>query len=343
MIKSMADADKKGDDDEDEEKEEKEEKEEEEEKDSDEESKYTKFWKAFGKYIKMGLIEDAANRTRLAKLLRYATSKSGDKEISLEEYVANMKEDQKNIYYISGEDKEALLKSPSVEKLLAKDIEIIFMTDSVDEYTVQHLTEFEGKRLINASREGLKLDEGEKEKKRDEQYREMFKPLLDFAKDTLGKKVEKVAISKHLVQSPVVVLSADYGWTAQMEKVMKSQAFADQSKFEFMKSKRMFEINPRHPMIIELNSRIKDNAADDTTKDMVISLYLSGVIGAGYQLTPDDAQDFSERVGRMVTASLGVDADAELAPELEVTADEPEEEEEVEEEAEEASSDKDEM
>merc|ERR1712178_137801 len=228
------------------------------EEDSDEEPKYTKFWKAFGKYIKMGLIEDAANRTRLAKLLRYATSKSGEKEISLEEYVANMKEDQKNIYYISGEDKDSLLKSPSVEKLLAKDIEIIFMTDSVDEYTVQHLTEFEGKRLINASREGLKLEEGDIEKKREEQYKEMFKPILEFMKGTLGKKVEKVAISKHLVQSPVVVLSADYGWTAQMEKVMKSQAFADQSKFEFMKSKRMFEVNPRHPMIIELNNRLKE-------------------------------------------------------------------------------------
>merc|ERR1719324_1774264 len=339
----MADAEKKGDDDEEDESEDGEKKEAEEKADdAEEEAKYVKFWKAFGKYIKMGLIEDAANRTRLAKLLRYATSKSGDKEISLEEYVANMKEDQKNIYYISGEDKESLLKSPSVEKLLSMDIEIIFMTDSVDEYTVQHLTEFEGKRLINASREGLKLEEGDKEKKLEEKYKEMFKPLLDFAKDTLGKKVEKVQISKHLVQSPVVVLSADYGWTAQMEKVMKSQAFADQSKFEFMKSKRMFEINPRHPMIIELNSRIKDNAADDTTKDMVISLYLSGVIGAGYQLTPDDAQDFSERVGRMVTASLGVDADAELAPELEVSADEPEEEEEVEEEEEE-SADKDEM
>merc|ERR1719174_938958 len=204
MIKSMADADKKDDEDEDED-EEGEEKEavEEKEEDDEEESKYTKFWKAFGKYIKMGLIEDAANRTRLAKLLRYATSKSGDKEVGLEEYVANMKEDQKNIYYISGEDKESLLKSPSVEKLLSKDIEIIFMTDSVDEYTVQHLTEFEGKRLINASREGLKLDEGEKEKRRDEKYRELFKPLLDFAKEMLGKKIEKVSISKHLVNSPV--------------------------------------------------------------------------------------------------------------------------------------------
>merc|ERR1719199_806540 len=298
MIKALADADKKEDSDEEEEKEEKKEVEEKEEE-SDEESKYTKFWKAFGKYIKMGLIEDAANRTRLAKLLRYETSKSGDKMISLEDYVANMKEEQKNIYYISGEDKESLLKSPSVEKLLSKDIEIIFMTDSVDEYTVQHLTEYEGKRLINASREGLKLEEGDKEKKREDQYKEMFKPLLDYIKETLGKKVEKVQISKHLVNSPVVVLSADYGWTAQMEKVMKSQAFADQSKFEFMKSKRMFEINPRHPMIIELNSRIKDNAADDSVKDMVTSMYLSGVIGAGYQLTPDDAQDFSERVSRM--------------------------------------------
>jgi len=331
MIKSMADADKKEDADDDEtestdEDEKSDEGDEKAEDESEEESKYTKFWKAFGKYIKMGLIEDAANRTRLAKLLRYSTSKSGDKEIGLEEYVVNMKEDQKNIYYISGEDKESLLKSPSVEKLLSKDIEIIFMTDSVDEYTVQHLTEFEGKRLINASREGLKLEEGDVEKKREDQYKEMFKPLLDFAKDTLGKKVEKVAISKHLVQSPVVVLSADYGWTAQMEKVMKSQAFADQSKFEFMKSKRMFEINPRHPMIIELNSRIKDSKADEATKDMVVSLYLSAVVAAGYQLMPEDAQDFSERVSRMVIAGLGIEADAELAPELEVASDAEEEE-----------------
>merc|ERR1719160_967194 len=317
MIKALADEDKKDEDDEDEE-EDKEEKEEEEKKDDGEVSKYETFWKAFGKYIKMGLIEDAANRTRLAKLLRYATSKSGDKEISLEDYVANMKDDQKNIYYISGEDKDSLLKSPSVEKLLSKDIEIIFMTDSVDEYTVQHLTEYEGKRLINASREGLKLEEGDIEKKREDQYKEMFKPLLDYVKETLGKKVEKVAISKHLVQSPVVVLSADYGWTAQMEKVMKSQAFADQSKFEFMKSKRMFEINPRHPMIVELNARVKDGAADDTVKDMITSLYLSAVVAAGYQLTPEDAQDFSDRVGRMVTSGLGIEVDAELAPELDV-------------------------
>uniref|UniRef100_A0A7S4BWV3 Pescadillo homolog n=1 Tax=Chrysotila carterae TaxID=13221 RepID=A0A7S4BWV3_CHRCT len=334
MIKSLADADKKdGDEEEEEEEGEESPKKDESEVDKEDgESKYDQFWKSFGKYIKMGLIEDAANRTRLAKLLRYATSKSGDKEISLEEYVANMKDDQKNIYYISGDDKDSLMKSPSVEKLLAKDIEIIFMTDAVDEYTVQHLTEFEGKRLINASREGLKLEEGDKEKKREELYKEMFKPFLDFAKETLGKKVEKVSISKHLVKSPVVVLSADYGWTAQMEKVMKSQAFADQSKFEFMKSKRMFEVNPRHPMIIELNNKIKEGASDDNTKDAVMSLYLSAVVSAGYQLTPEDAQDFSSRITRIVTSGLGVDADAELAPELDVPEDAEEEEEEEEEE-----------
>merc|ERR1711957_983954 len=155
MIKALADEDKKDDDDEEEDKEEDKEDKDVEKKDDEEATKYETFWKSFGKYIKMGLIEDAANRTRLAKLLRYATSKSGEKEISLEDYVSNMKDDQKNIYYISGEDKESLLKSPSVEKLLSRDIEIIFMTDSVDEYTVQHLTEYEGKRLINASREGL--------------------------------------------------------------------------------------------------------------------------------------------------------------------------------------------
>merc|ERR1740117_2530463 len=275
----------------------------------------------------------------------WSSSKSGEKEISLEEYVANMKDDQKNIYYISGEDKDSLMKSPSVEQLLARDIEIIFMTDSVDEYTVQHLTEFEGKRLINASREGLKLEEGDKEKRRDDLYKDMFKPLIDYCKETLGKKVEKVAISKHLVNSAVVVLSADYGWTAQMEKVMKSQAFADQSKFEFMKSKRMFEINPRHPMVIELNNQVKDGTADESTKDSIISLYLSAVVAAGYQLTPEDAQDFSSRVTRMVTSGLNIAADAELAPELEVE-DEPEEEaadEKEEEEEEEESSDKDEV
>merc|ERR1719272_2272438 len=167
MIKALADEDKKDDDDEDEEEDKEADKEADvEKKEEGEGSKYEIFWKSFGKYIKMGLIEDAANRTRLAKLLRYATSKSGDKEISLEDYVTNMKEEQKNIYYISGEDKEKLLK---------KDIEIIFMTDSVDEYTVQHLSEYEGKRLINASREGLKLEEVDVEKKRDEQYKELFK------------------------------------------------------------------------------------------------------------------------------------------------------------------------
>jgi heat shock protein beta len=347
MIKAMADAEKKDDDDEDEEGDDKDAAEADSEStDDDDESKYSKFWKAFGKYIKMGLIEDAANRTRLAKLLRYATSKSGDKEISLEDYVANMKEDQKNIYYISGEDKESLLKSPSVEKLLSKDIEIIFMTDSVDEYTVQHLTEYEGKRLINASREGLKLEEGDKEKRREDKYKEMFKPLLDFVKETLGKKVEKVQISKHLVRSPVVVLSADYGWTAQMEKVMKSQAFADQSKFEFMKSKRMFEVNPRHPMIVELNQRLAEKPeGDEELTDSVMSLYLSAVVSAGYQLMPEDAQDFAARVGKLVSSTLDVAADAELAPELEV-ADEPEdaeEEEEEEESEEEESADKDEV
>merc|ERR1719502_1402316 len=344
MIKAMADADKKEDDDEKEdeaadEDDKSDESEDKAEDEAEEESKYTKFWKAFGKYIKMGLIEDAANRTRLAKLLRYSTSKSGDKEIGLEEYVVNMKEDQKNIYYISGEDKESLLKSPSVEKLLSKDIEIIFMTDSVDEYTVQHLTEFEGKRLINASREGLKLEEGDIEKKRDDQYKEMFKPLLDYMKETLGKKVEKVAISKHLVQSPVVVLSADYGWTAQMEKVMKAQAFVDQSKFEFMKSKRMFEINPRHPMIVELNNRLTEKPEGDASlKDQVMSLYLSAVVSAGYQLGPEDANDFSARVAKLVGSTLNIEADAELAPELTE-----EDEDDSEEEGDEGSADKDEV
>merc|ERR1711871_535548 len=267
MIKSLADAEKKSEEDE-EEKEEEEKKEEEPKEgeaaeEDEKKDSYKEFWKAFGKCIKMGVIEDASNRTRLVKLLRYFTSKSGEDEVGLEDYVANMKDSQKNIYYISGEDKAALMKSPAVEKLMSKDIEVIFMVDSIDEYALQHLTEFEGKRLINAAREGLKLDEDEKDKKRAELYKENFKPLMDFVKEKLGKKVEKVVISNHLVSSPCMISSADYGWTAQMEKVMKSQAFADQSKFEFMKSKRNFEINPRHPAIVKLNDMIKDSKDED--------------------------------------------------------------------------------
>merc|ERR1719421_1227997 len=337
MIKSIADADK-GKDEEKEEGEEAAEAEAE-EKSEGGEMKYETFWKNFGKYIKMGLIEDASNRTRLAKLLRYYTSKSGEKQISLEQYVENMPESQKNIYYISGEDKETLEKSPAVEKLLAKGVEVVYMTDSVDEYALQHLTEYEGKRLINASREGLKLDdESDEDRRREDKYKEMFTPVIDFAKDVLGKNVEKVIISKHLYKSACTVVSADYGRTAQMEKVMKSQAFADNSKFEFMKSKRIFEINPRHPVLIELNKRVGETPDDSSLKDMVNSLYMSALLQAGYQTTPEEATFFSDAMSRVITKGLDVEADAPIADEIEVPEEEeeePEEEEATEEEGEE--------
>jgi HSP90 family molecular chaperone len=283
----------------------------------------------------MGLIEDASNRTRLAKLLRYYTSKSGEKQISLEQYIENMPESQKNIYYISGEDKETLEKSPAVEKLLAKGVEVVYMTDSVDEYALQHLTEYEGKRLINASREGLKMDdESDEDRRREDKYKEMFTPVIDFAKDVLGKNVEKVVVSKHLYKSACTVVSADYGWTAQMEKVMKSQAFADNSKFEFMKSKRILEINPRHPLIIELNKRVSDTPDDESLKDMVNSMYMSSLLQAGYQTTPEEASFFSDAMSRVIGKGLDVAQDAPIADEIEVP--EEEEEEAEEEEAEEA-------
>lgn len=281
---------------------------------ADEQLKYGKFWKAFGKYIKMGVMEDSANRSRLAKLLRYTTSKSS-KEVSLETYVANMKDDQRNIYYISGESRDALAKSPAVERLLANDIEVIFMTDPIDEYTVQHLTEFEGKRLINAAREGLKLEEGDREKKLHELYKTQFEPLVSFVKATLGGKVDKVIVSKHLVSSPVVVTTADYGWTAQMEKVMKAQAFGDNSRNEFMKAKRNFEFNPRHPLIVELNKRVRADADDKSAADMLTSLYMASVLQAGYELSPADVGEFAKRVTSVMATGLGIDADGELLPE----------------------------
>merc|ERR1711990_172738 len=227
MLRKMAQESKKAEDEKDEKKD-----------DKPKVDKYMEFWKEFGKNIKLGLIEDSSNRTKLSKLLRFKTSKSGDKLISLEQYVENMKDWQKDIYYISGSSLEEVQKSAFLEKCKAKDVEVLFLPDPIDEYAVQNLTEFDGKKLQAVTKEGLSFgNEDEKVvEKREKIYKEQLKPVTDGLAKVLGAKVEKVVISTRVVQSPAVLVTSKYGYSANMERIMKSQAFADQKQASYMMS-----------------------------------------------------------------------------------------------------------
>lgn len=252
-------------------------------------SKYIEFWKVFGKNIKLGVIEDSSNRSKLAKvracvcrvcavlavgvpnarlvllffalqLLRFQSSKTdADSYTSLDQYVANMKEWQKNIFYIAGENIEAVKSSAFLERFKEKDVEVLFLTDPIDEYAIQNLSQFDGKTLQSITKENVKFgDEVKTDKKRDEVYTENFKPLVTFLTETYGSKVEKVAVSNRLSSSPCILSTSQYGYSANMERIMRAQAFADPSKAQHMVSKKTMEINPRHPIIVELLQRVGD-------------------------------------------------------------------------------------
>lgn len=227
---------------------------------------YTKFWKEFGKSIKLGTMEDASNRSKLSKLLRYVSANSNGKLISLQEYVDNMKEDQEVIYYIAGENKEAVEKSPMLERLRKRGYDVIYMIDPIDEYTLQNLSEFEGKKLQSVTKEGLKLGETDEEKKRLTAYKSKFEPLTDYLKETLKGKVEKVTISNRLEETPCVLVTSQYGYSANMERIMRAQAFSDQERTKMMLSKKTMELNPRHPIIENLLHMVQDHPADEQTK-----------------------------------------------------------------------------
>merc|ERR1719456_646232 len=293
------------------------------EKDKKKEDKYMEFWKEFGKNIKLGLIEDSSNRTKLSKLLRFKTSKSGDKLISLEDYVENMKDWQKDIYYISGSSLEEVQKSAFLEKCKAKDVEVLFLTDPIDEYAVQNLTEFDGKKLQAVTKEGLSFgDEDEKVvEKREKIYKEQLKPVTDGLAKVLGSKVEKVVISTRVVQSPAVLVTSKYGYSANMERIMKSQAFADQKQASYMMSKKTMEVNPRHPIVTELNKLLKDNADSEDAKDLGNLLYDTALINSGFTMEKTD--EFAARMYRVLQKNLKLDS-LDLADEVEVPDDEEE-------------------
>ena len=287
-------------------------------------SKYDKFWKAFGKSIKLGIIEDASNRVRLAKLLRFTTSQSDGKLTSLEEYVARMKPWQKQIFYLTGDSEEALKKSPFLEKLLAKGVEVIFFTDPIDEYTMQNLTEFEDFKFQNASKEDLKIGDADDDtKKAEKALKARFKQLTAWWKALLpAADVEAVKISQRLSSTPCVVVSSKYGWSANMERIMKAQALGDDSRSAYMKGKKILEINPNHSIIRELRAAVAADAESQEAKNVATVLFETALLESGYSL--EDAKGFAERVLVMAKASLNVDpaalAAADAADEAAETA-----------------------
>ena len=276
----------------------------------------------------MGIIEDASNRTRLAKLLRFYTSQSPDKLVSLEQYVERMKEGQKSIYYVAGESQEALEKSPFLEKLLLKGFEVIYFTDPIDEYTMQNLTEFDEFKFSNASKEDMKFgDADEDEKKQFKKTKEHFKPFTKWWKDALltsyPDSIENVKISNRLSTTPCVVVTSKYGWSANMERIMRAQALSDDSRAQYMKGKKTLEINYKHPLVAALKEKYDADGEDESSKNLAVVMFETALIESGFVI--DDSKSMASRVFDLLKDKMGVEKDAPLLDEIEF----PDEEEEV--------------
>ena len=275
---------------------------------AEKEEDYKKFYEQFSKNLKLGIHEDSTNRAKLSELLRFHSSKSGEEMVSLKQYVSRMKEGQKDIYYITGETKAAVSHSPFLEGLNKRGYEVLFMVDPIDEYAVQQLKEFEGKKLKSCTKEGLDLEESEDEKKRFEEQKAQFEGLCKLIKDVLGDKVEKVQVGSRIAESPCVLVTGEYGWTANMERIMKAQALRDASMSSYMVSKKTMEVNPNHGIIVELKRKSdvdKTDKTDKTVKDLIWLLYETSLLTSGFSL--EEPSVFANRIHRMIKLGLSID------------------------------------
>merc|ERR1711997_343375 len=268
---------------------------------------WKKFYEQFGKNIKLGIHEDSTNRKKLAGMMRYYTSASGDEMCSFGDYVSRMKENQKDIYYITGESREVVGASAFVERLKKRGFEVIYMTEPIDEYVVQQLKEYDGKNLVSVTKEGLELPEDEEEKKKFEEDKTKFESLCKVMKDILDKKVEKVVISNRLVNSPCCIVTSQYGWTANMERIMKAQALRDTSTMGYMAAKKHLEINPDHSIVENLRQRAETDKNDKSVKDLVLLLFETSLLSSGFTL--EDPAVHAQRIHRMIKLGLCIDDD----------------------------------
>jgi molecular chaperone HtpG len=272
-----------------------------------------KFYEQFGKNLKLGIHEDSTNRKKLASYLRYHSSQSGDGMTSLGDYVTRMKDNQKDIYYITGESKEQVANSAFVERVTKRGFEVLYMVEPIDEYCVQQLKEYEGKNLVSITKEGLELPEDEEEKKKFEEDKAKFDNLCKLIKEILDKKVEKVTVSNRLVQSPCCIVTSQYGWSANMERIMKAQALRDTSTMGYMAAKKHLEINPDHSIMEQLRQKADAERNDKSVRDLVMLLYETALLSSGFSL--EDSSTHASRIHRMIKLGLGIDDTDEEVPE----------------------------
>merc|ERR1712100_914749 len=270
---------------------------------------FNKFYEQFGKNLKLGIHEDSQNRAKLAELLRYHSTKSGDEMTSLKEYVARMKEDQKDIYFITGESKAQVESAPFLEQLKKRGYEVLFMTDPIDEYCVQQLKEYDGKKLAAVTKEGLELEKTEDEKKEFEEKKAACENLCKLMKEVLGDKAEKVVVSARLASSPCCLVTGEYGWSANMERIMKAQALRDANAGMYMASKKTMEINPTHPIISTLRQKAEEDRGDTTVKDLIWLLYDTSLLTSGFSL--GEPATFANRIHRLIKMGLEIEDDDE--------------------------------
>lgn len=269
---------------------------------------YKTFYEQFGRNIKLGIHEDSTNRTKVANLLRYYSSHDGGEErTTLADYVTRMKDNQKDIYFITGESVDIVKNSAFVERVTKRGFEVIYMCEPIDEYCVQQLREYDGKNLVSVTKEGLELPEDEEEKKKFEETKAKFQSLCDVMKNILDKKVEKVVVSNRMVSSPCCIVTSQYGWSANMERIMKAQALKDTSTMGYMAAKKHLEVNPDHAIVETLRVKAEADKNDKAVKDLVMLLYETSLLTSGFSL--EDPGVHATRIHRMIKLGLGLDGD----------------------------------
>jgi len=279
----------------------------------DDEEAYNNFYSDYRINLKLGVLEDRPNQERLAKLLRFPSSKSGSDLVSFDKYIENMKEGQKKIYYLGGETKDSIAHSPLLEKLVSQDYEVLFFTDSIDEYWTQSYSTYEGHQFINIAKD-VNLEIEDTDKEAEEVKEEDYKELLSFFKTHLSTKISKAVLSKRLTTTPSALISSAYSFSANMERIQRAQALG-QGVDPFLASKKVLELNPKHQLVQELNKRILLNPNDQTAVDLAKILYDTAALHSGFSL--DSPADFAKSIHRMMELGLSVAPPAERVAEPE--------------------------